>query len=456
MANNTVLNPGALGDTIATLEVAGVKHELVINEYVDAGGNPVIVKPATPLPVTDAAALAALLSIAGEDFATQTTLAALLAKVIAAPSTEAKQDAMITLLTTIAAITQPLTDAQLRASAVPVSVSSLPAGLATSANQTTEIAGLASILAKIIAAPATEAKQDTQITAEQAILAKITADPATQTTLAAILAKIIAAPATEAKQDTGNTSLASILAKIIAAPATEAKQDTGNTSLASILSKIIAAPATEAKQDTQITSINALLTGIVLAAGAAIIGKVGIDQTTDGTTNKVRATATQKPSIGATVVLAVTALQSLASSATAGWKSVRTSNLATLATDYEIMVSLTTANTAPANDKAMEVYVIPWYTSDGGTTWFAASGGTATLPTSADAAYTIATPHNFRLLGVLNYTTTQMVVQDVFLLSNAFGARMPDGFSIFIKNFSGAALSTGCIVDITPLNDVLV
>lgn len=49
--------------------------------------------------------------------------------------------------------------------------------------------------------------------------------------LASILAKIIAAPATEAKQDTGNTSLASILAKIIAAPATEAKQDTQITAL---------------------------------------------------------------------------------------------------------------------------------------------------------------------------------------------------------------------------------
>jgi len=50
---------------------------------------------------------------------------------------------------------------------------------------------LASILAKVIAAPATETKQDT-------LIAK---DFATQTTLAALLAKVIAAPATEAKQD---------------------------------------------------------------------------------------------------------------------------------------------------------------------------------------------------------------------------------------------------------------
>lgn len=84
------------------------------------------------------------------DAATQTTLAAILAKLIAAPSTEAKQD--------------------------------------------TGNTSLASILAKIIAAPATEAKQDTG-----------------NTSLASILAKIIAAPATEAKQDTAITSLAAIL-----------------------------------------------------------------------------------------------------------------------------------------------------------------------------------------------------------------------------------------------------
>lgn len=164
----------------------------------------------------------------------------------------------------------------------------------------------------------------------------------------------------------------------------------------------------------------------------------------------------QKPRYGSTIALAVTALQSLASSATAGWKSVKTSNLTAPANDYEVFVKLTFANTAPANDKAASVYVIPWYTDDGGTTWYAASGGTATLPSDADATYTIAEPHNFLLGLVLNYTTTQMVCQGSFLLSNVFGSRMPDGFSFFVKNYSGAALSTGCIVDIKPINDILV
>jgi len=92
--------------------------------------------------------------------ATQTTLADILAKIIAAPATEAKQDTL---------------------------------NAKDFATQTT----LAAILAKIIAAPATEAKQDALIakdfatqTTLAAILAKLTADPATQTTLAAILTQL--------------------------------------------------------------------------------------------------------------------------------------------------------------------------------------------------------------------------------------------------------------------------
>lgn len=112
--------------------------------------------------------LAELASIAIEDFATEETLALVLAKLISSPSTEAKQDSMIAFLTSL--------DGK------------------DFATQTT----LAAILAKLIAAPATEAKQDSVITQLTNLNAK---DFATQTTLAAILAKLIAAPSTEAKQD---------------------------------------------------------------------------------------------------------------------------------------------------------------------------------------------------------------------------------------------------------------
>lgn len=156
---------------------------------------------------------------------------------------------------------------------------------------------------------------------------------------------------------------------------------------------------------------------------------------------------------GAYVAMVVTALQSLASSATAGWQSARVDLQTSVAPlDVEIFVKLTTANTAPANDKAAYVYLVPWITTDGGTTWLAGDQGTATLPTGSEGTATIASPPGgLRLLGVMNYTTQQMVMQGSFLLSNAFGQSMPDGFSIIIVNFSGAALSTSCVVSYRPI-----
>jgi len=98
---------------------------------------------------------ASLVTIAGKDFATQTTLAAILAKIIAAPATEAKQDTGNTSLATIAG--------------------------KDFATQTT----LAAILAKIIAAPSTEAKQD-------ALLAQISAiDFAMDSTLQDVYTQLV-------------------------------------------------------------------------------------------------------------------------------------------------------------------------------------------------------------------------------------------------------------------------
>lgn len=613
------LNVGSGGSKIAVDKIGADSFE-VVKQAFGSEGTATMVDAANPFPVTDAVAEAALASIAAEDFATQatlaavlakitndpatqTTLAAILAKIIAAPSTEAKQDAANVLLTTIAAITQPLTDAQLRATPIPVSgtVTVDTSTLATSAKQDTGNTSLASILAKIIAAPSTEAKQDIIITALNGIDAG-TAAALGQALMVASVPVVIASnqsavpvsatnldirdltfaadkvdasgsvlgagtnnigdvdvlssalptgAATSALQTQPGVDIGDVTVNNAAGASAVNIQDGGNSitvdgtvavtgagdatasnqvtqitaeqaiqaavqimddwdesdrakvnliagqagvaggnglvsantirvvltadqiplsvteaSAAAILSvqgatadAIVAAGATgsvSAKLRRVTQGLEDLKTLIILAAGNAIIGKVGVDQTTDGTTNKVRATATQKPSIGATVVMTVTNLQSLASSATAGWQSARVSNLSTLATDYEIMVKLTTANTAPANDKAMYIFVSAAYTSDAGTTWFQSSGGTTTLPSGTEGTYTIASPHNLRLLGVLNYTTQQAVVQDTFLLSNCFGNRLPDGFSIIIINFSGAALSTGCVVDYSPINDILV
>jgi len=163
----------------------------------------------------------------------------------------------------------------------------------------------------------------------------------------------------------------------------------------------------------------------------------------------------QKPYLGTNNSMTVTNLNSLANSATAGWQSAKVDNTSNLATDVEINIKLTMANTAPANDKAAYVFICPFYYD--GSAWFAASQGTTTLPTGSEGTTTIASPHNLRLLGVLNYTTQNMVLQDTFLLSNCFGNRLPDGFSIIIINFTGAALSgSGNVVQYKLINDTLI
>lgn len=157
---------------------------------------------------------------------------------------------------------------------------------------------------------------------------------------------------------------------------------------------------------------------------------------------------------GTYTAMTVTNLQSLASSATAGWQSARIDNQSSVkALDYEIVVKLTTANTAPANDQAAYVYISPAITTDGGTTWLHADQGTTTLPTGSEGTTTIASPNNLTLLGTLVYKTQNMTMQGVYLVSNAVGQFIPDGFSIIIINYTGAALSTGCVVSYRAIKE---
>lgn len=158
------------------------------------------------------------------------------------------------------------------------------------------------------------------------------------------------------------------------------------------------------------------------------------------------ATATQL--YGDYTAFTVTNLQSLASSATAGWQSARIDNQTSVkALDYEIFIKLTTANTAPANDKCIYVYVNAAMTTDGGSTWLDSDSGIDTDPVDGvEGTVNIASPNNLKLLGVISYTTQEDIVKASFNLSNAVGQSMPDGFSIIIHNYSGAALSTDCIV----------
>jgi hypothetical protein len=236
----------------------------------------------------------------------------------------------------------------------------------------------------------------------------------------------------------------------------------GTTSLDAVDSTNLANTATNTSNTN-----SKLPSGLTVTSTRLLVDGSGVTQPISFTrlkasTDTVAISGTITATAGATTIfdstwsatsMTVTNLNSLASSATVGWQSDSVRNNVRKAVNYKINVKLTMANTAPANDKAVYVYICPFYFD--GTNWYAASQGTTTLPTGAQGASTIASPNNLRLLGVLSYTTQNQVCQDNFLLSNAFGNVMPDGFSIIIVNFSGAAVSaSGNVVNYSPINKV--
>lgn len=114
--------------------------------------------------------------------------------------------------------------------------------------------------------------------------------------------------ATATKQDTGNasaattatqttnsaTSLASIDTKIPASPSTASNQTTLNTNIGTIGDAAVTAGASGSLLALLRTLSRDLIANIVLKASSAIIGQVGVDQTTPGTTDSV----TVKASVG--------------------------------------------------------------------------------------------------------------------------------------------------------------
>lgn len=148
--------------------------------------------------------------------------------------------------------------------------------------------------------------------------------------------------------------------------------------------------------------------------------------------------------------MTVTNLQSLANDATdpyAGWQSARVSNVVTLADDYEIIVDLSTAATSPANDQASYIYLVPWVTTDGGTTWITGGNfGTTTLPTGAEATASMSDPNSMKGPIAVPYKITSQRMQAFFNVAALCGGVVPDGWSLAIRNCSGAAYGTGCVV----------
>lgn len=159
---------------------------------------------------------------------------------------------------------------------------------------------------------------------------------------------------------------------------------------------------------------------------------------------------TQNIAYGSYTAMTVTNLQSLANDASdpfGSWQSARVANHATLALDYEIIVDLSTAATAPANDSLAYVYLVPWVTTDGGTTWISGGNfGTTTLPTGAEGTASISDPNSMKGPIAIPYKITSQRLETHFSVAQLCGGICPDGWSVAIRNCTGAALSTGCVV----------
>ena len=108
---------------------------------------------------------------------------------------------------------------------------------------------------------------------------------------------------------------------------------------------------------------------------------------------------TLNPAYGTYTAITVTNLQSLAIDTTdpyAGWQSARVDNQTSVkADDFEVQILLSTAATAPANDSAVYVYVVPWV-YDGSAWTPAANLGTTTRPTGTEGTASISEPNSMR------------------------------------------------------------
>ena len=167
--------------------------------------------------------------------------------------------------------------------------------------------------------------------------------------------------------------------------------------------------------------------------------------------------ATGGVTYGTYTALTVTNLQSLANDSSdpfGAWQSARIANHSTLAQDYEIIVDLSTAATAPANDQQAYAYIVPWMTTDGGTTWIPGGNfGTTTAPTGSEGTASISEPNSMTRIAI-PYKVTSQRLQAQFSILSALGY-MPDGFSLAIRNCTGAAFGTGCVVSYRTLNQTI-
>ena len=142
--------------------------------------------------------------------------------------------------------------------------------------------------------------------------------------------------------------------------------------------------------------------------------------------------ATIKEAFAASGAITIT-LNALASSATVGREATAIDNSSNLYLDALVYVALnTTTGAAPANDKCAYVYA---YGSEDGTNY-------TDNATGSDAAITLLSPTNLKLVNVISMpsTATSVTYKTVFPVAPAFGGVLPRKWGIVVRNYCGITL----------------
>ena len=159
------------------------------------------------------------------------------------------------------------------------------------------------------------------------------------------------------------------------------------------------------------------------------------------------------PIYGAETTITSTSLDSLANSATAGWGSGYIDNTSNKYHDVSVNLLLTFANTAPANNKAVSIFLFAGNNAtDLGSTG-AASGGVCGTVGSLTFPDITTLSNNLIAAGWVNHPinfasdTQEKTIQ----IGQYFGGTIPPYWGIALVNYSGAALSTGNVLKYTGI-----
>ncbi len=164
-----------------------------------------------------------------------------------------------------------------------------------------------------------------------------------------------------------------------------------------------------------------------------------------------RFSTTENIAYGTYTAMTVTNLQSLATDSTdtyTAWQSARVDNQTSVkATDYEIFVKLILTTGTISGDQAAYVYLVPWVTTDGGSTWVPGGNfGTTTEPTGSEGTATISDPNSMKGPIAIPAKVQSQNLEVFFTVGQMCAGVVPDGWSLAIRVNTGINLTTGCVV----------